>query len=136
MVKEIAAEKIKAGLRYAVVCPNVAGGTKDRIVQSKPVRTRSLAIIVDEPQVARTCILRAVRKCYVVFLWRYFFVLFRSRLFDFIEARTLCPIVFRYTCAPTATHGYITTVWDPFCFFGSAAFSEYFCSFHFVRCAF
>ena len=47
-----------------------------------------------------------------------FSVLFRLRLFDFIEAGTLCPIVFRYlyACGPTAIHSYITTVWDPFCF--------------------
>ena len=58
MAKWIVAEKIKAGLRHAVVCPNVTGRTKERIVQSKRARAGSLAL-VDYPQVARTCILRA-----------------------------------------------------------------------------
>ena len=31
MAKRIAAKKAKAGLRYAVVCPNVTGRTKERI---------------------------------------------------------------------------------------------------------
>ena len=33
MAKWIAAEKAKAGLRHAVVCPNVMGRSKERIVQ-------------------------------------------------------------------------------------------------------
>ena len=43
MAKWIAAEKVKAGLRHAVVCPNVTGGTKKRIAQSKRARAGSLA---------------------------------------------------------------------------------------------
>ena len=35
MAKWSAAQKIRAGLRHAVVCPNARGGTKERIVQSK-----------------------------------------------------------------------------------------------------
>ena len=35
MAKWIAAEKNKAGLRHAVVCPNVTGRTKERIAQTK-----------------------------------------------------------------------------------------------------
>ena len=35
MAKWIAAEKARAGLRHAVVCPNVMGRTKERIVQKK-----------------------------------------------------------------------------------------------------
>ena len=34
MAKWIAAEKNKAGLRHAVVCPNVTGRTKERITRS------------------------------------------------------------------------------------------------------
>ena len=34
MAKWIAAEKTKAGLRHAVVCPNVTGRTKERIATS------------------------------------------------------------------------------------------------------
>ena len=45
MAKWIAAEKIKAGLRHALVCPNVTGRTKERIAQSKRARAGSLAIV-------------------------------------------------------------------------------------------
>ena len=45
MAKFIAAEKIKAGLRHAVVCPNVTGRTKERIAQSKRARAGSLALV-------------------------------------------------------------------------------------------
>ena len=45
MAKWIAPEKNKAGLRHAVVCPNVTGRTKDRIPQSKLVRACSLALV-------------------------------------------------------------------------------------------
>ena len=45
MAKWVAAEKIKAGLRYAVVCPNVTGRTKKRIAQSKQARADSLALV-------------------------------------------------------------------------------------------
>ena len=64
MAKWIAAEKAKAGLRHALVCPNMAGRAKERIAQSKRARAGSLAI-VDEPQVARTCIGRLVCRCHV-----------------------------------------------------------------------
>ena len=43
--KWIAAEKAKAGLRHAVVCPNVTGRTKKRIAQSKRRRDGSLALV-------------------------------------------------------------------------------------------
>ena len=59
MAKWIVAEKAKAGLRHAVVCPNVTGRTKERIAQSKRARAGSLAL-VDLLQVAQTCILRAL----------------------------------------------------------------------------
>ena len=45
MAKWIAAEKIKAGLRHAVVCPNVTGRAKERIAQSKRARAGSLALV-------------------------------------------------------------------------------------------
>ena len=44
MVKWIAAKKVRAGLRYAVVCPNVTGRTKKRIARRKRARAGSLAI--------------------------------------------------------------------------------------------
>ena len=43
--KWIAAEKMRAGLRHAVVCPTVTRRTKDRTAQSKRVRAGSLAIV-------------------------------------------------------------------------------------------
>ena len=45
MAKLIAVEKAKAGLRHAVVCPNVTGRTKERIAQSKQARAGSLALV-------------------------------------------------------------------------------------------
>ena len=45
MAKWVVAEKVGAGLRHAVVCPNVTGRTKERIAQSKRVRADSLAIV-------------------------------------------------------------------------------------------
>ena len=45
MAKWIAVEKFKAGLRHAVVCPNVTGRTKERIAQNKRARAGSLAIV-------------------------------------------------------------------------------------------
>ena len=45
MVKWIAAEKVRAGLRHAVVCPYVTGRAKERIAQSKRARAGSLAIV-------------------------------------------------------------------------------------------
>ena len=45
MAKWIVAEKIKAGLRHAVVYPNVARRTKERIAQSKRARAGSLALV-------------------------------------------------------------------------------------------
>ena len=45
MAKLIVAEKVEAGLRHAVVCPNVAGRTKERIAQSKRARAGSLALV-------------------------------------------------------------------------------------------
>ena len=45
MAKWIFAEKTKAGLRHAVVCPNVTGRTKKRIAQSKRARAGSLALV-------------------------------------------------------------------------------------------
>ena len=45
MAKYIAAEKTKAGLRHAVVCPNMTGRTKKRIAQSKRTHAGSLALV-------------------------------------------------------------------------------------------
>ena len=45
LAKWLAAEKGRAGLRDAVVCPNVTGRTKERIAQSKQPRAGLLAIV-------------------------------------------------------------------------------------------
>ena len=46
MTKCIAAEKASsAGLRHALVCPNVTGNAKNRIAQRKRARAGSLAIV-------------------------------------------------------------------------------------------
>ena len=45
MAKWIAAEKVRADLRHAVVCPNVTERTKERIAQSKRARAGSLALV-------------------------------------------------------------------------------------------
>ena len=45
MAKWIVAEKTKAGLRHAVVCPNVTGRTKERTAQSKRARAGSLTLV-------------------------------------------------------------------------------------------
>ena len=45
MATWIAAEKGRAGLRHAAVCPNVTGRPKDRIAKSKRARAGSLAIV-------------------------------------------------------------------------------------------
>ena len=84
MAKWIVAEKVWARLRHEVVCPNVAGRTKERITQSKRTRAGSLAI-VDQPQMARTCTLRAD----VVLSFsgvRSVLFLFRFRILAFIKA--------------------------------------------------
>ena len=41
--KWIAVEKARAELRHAVVCPNMTGRTKEKIVQNKRARAGSLA---------------------------------------------------------------------------------------------
>ena len=102
MVKWIVAEKAKAGLRHAVVCPNVTGRKKERIAQSKWARAGSLAL-VDKPQVARTCILRAFglqmywRLSLVLRLFYFALLCFVFRLHAFfVEAAALRSIVLRY----------------------------------------
>ena len=45
MTKWIAAAKARAGVRHAVVCPNVTGRTEEKIVQSERARAGLLALI-------------------------------------------------------------------------------------------
>ena len=78
MAKWIVAEKTKAGLRHAVVCPNVTGRTNERIAQSKRACACSLAL-VDYSHKWRELVPsgRLVCKCHDVFLFCFgsFFVL-------------------------------------------------------------
>ena len=67
-----------AGLRYAVVCPNVIRKAKKRIAQSKRARAGSLAI-VNKPQMAQTRVIR-------VFLFADTVLLFSGILFRFFFA--------------------------------------------------
>ena len=45
MAKWIAAEKVRAGLRHAVVCSNVMRRTKEGIARSKRAHAGSLALV-------------------------------------------------------------------------------------------
>ena len=45
MAKWTGAEKARTGLRHAVICPNLAGRTKERIAQSKRTRAGSLVLV-------------------------------------------------------------------------------------------
>ena len=45
MAKWIVAEEARAGLRHAIICPNVAGRTKETIAQSKRARAGSFALV-------------------------------------------------------------------------------------------
>ena len=116
MAKLIAAEKARPGLWCAVICPSVTGRAKERIAQSKRARAGSLAI-VDQPQVARTCILRAdvvlsfSGVTFVLFCLVFVFLIsLKPR--SFVESF----FVLRYACAPTATRSYLTTVCGLFLF--------------------
>ena len=92
MAKWIVAEKIKAGLRHAVVCPNVTGRAKERIALSKRTRAGSLAL-VDYSHKWRELVPsgRLVCRCHDVF-FRYY-VCFVLRLYAFVEAAALRSIV-------------------------------------------
>ena len=69
---------------------------------------------------------RLVCRCHDVFLWCYtfVFVLFRLRLYAFVEAATLCSIVLRYAGAPIATTRLFIFYFG--LLFGDVSFSEYF----------
>ena len=110
MAKWIAAENVRAGLRHTRYSSMRESDENDQGKDSPKqacLRAGSLAI-VDQPQIAQTCILWPflVCRCRFVFLWRY--VCFG--LFAFIEAAALRSIFSRYTCAPAATFSQLTTV--------------------------
>ena len=66
----------------SIVCSNVTGRIKEMIAQSRRTRVGSLSI-VDEPQVARTCIFGRMSCCLSLALRLFCFVLFPFRLFRF-----------------------------------------------------
>ena len=127
MAKWIVAEKTKAGLRHAVVCPNVTGRTKKRIAQRK--RARAGFALVDQPQVARTCILRAlVCRWHGVCPWCFVcFVLLRFRLYAFVEAAALRSIVLRHAGVPIATRFFLFFVFL-FVYLEISLFPSIFCT--------
>ena len=124
MVKWIAAEKAKAGLRHTIVCPNGTGSTKKRIAQSKRARAGSLALLSSHKWRELVSSGRLACRCHDVFLWCYVcFILLRFRLYALVEAAPLRSIVLRYVGAPIATR---VSSFFSFCLFGDVAFSEYF----------
>ena len=78
MAKWMVAEKAKAGLRHAVVCPNVMGRTKKRIAQSKRACAGSLALFTSHKWRELISSGRLVCRCHGVFLWCYVFFCFAS----------------------------------------------------------
>ena len=92
MAKWIAVEEARAGLRHAVVCPNVTGRSKERIAQSKRVRAGLLALV--DPQVARTCILRAFSVWFADAMTSFSGVTFVLFCFVFVFVLSLKPRAF------------------------------------------
>ena len=116
MVKWIIAEKAKAGLRRAVLCPNVTGRAKERIAQSKRVRAGSLALVSSS---------RLVCRCHDVFLWCYVcFVLLRFRPYASVEVAALRSIALRYAGAPIAARDFFS----PFVYLEMSLFPSIFCT--------
>ena len=109
MAKWIAAEKARAGLRHAVVCPNVTGGTTERIAKGS-----GLVLIRSSKLISHKCILRADAvlsfsgATFVLFCFVFVFLLSRKPR-PFVQSF----FVLRYACAPTATSSYLTTVCAP-----------------------
>ena len=131
MTKWIAAEKVKARLRHAVVCPNVTGKTKKRIAQSKRlvlVRSPLLTSHKWRELVPSGCL---VCRFHDVFLWRYVcFVLLRFRLYAFVEAAALRSIVLQYAGAPIATRFFFVfcSLFFPFVYLEMSFFSSILCT--------
>ena len=109
MAKWIVAEKTKAGLRHAVVSPNVTGRTKERIAQSKRAhRTLCSPLLTSHKWRELVPYGSLVCRCHDVFLWCYVWLdfallCFAFRLYAFVEAAALRSIILRYAGAPIAT---------------------------------
>ena len=118
------AEKAKAGLWHAVVCPNVTGRTKKRIAESKQARAGSLALV-------DYLIATSGANLYPTDVWfadvmtsfsGVTFVLFCFVFVSMLSLKALRSFVLRYAGAPIAIH----VCFFSFCSFGDVAFSEYF----------
>ena len=125
MAKWTAAEKTKAGLLRAIVCPNVMGNTKERIAQkSGLVLVRSPLLTSHKWRELVSSAARLIYRCHDVFLWCYVsFLLFLFGLYACVEAAALRSIVLRYAGAPIATR---VSFFFSFCLFGDVGFFEYF----------
>ena len=104
MMKLIAAEKTKAGLRHAVVCPNVTGRTKKRIAQSKRARAGSLALVETRHKWRELVSSGRLvcRRCHAVFSLVLRLFCFASFFRAFVEAAALRSNVLRYAGVPIA----------------------------------
>ena len=89
IAKWIAAEKARAGLWHAVVCPNVTRRTKEMIAQSKRARAGSLAIMTSHKRRELASSECLVCRCHIIFLWCHVFcfVLFRFRILLSLRSR-------------------------------------------------
>ena len=126
MAKWIAAEKARAGLRHAVVCPNVTGRTKEKIAQSKRARAGRSPLLISHKWRELVSSGRLVCRCHDAFSG-VTFVLF---CFVFVFMLSLKPrpfiqsfFILRYAGASIATRVFFLS---SFCLFGDVAFSEYF----------
>ena len=104
MAKWIAAEEARAGLRHAVVRPNVTVRTKERI----PPKASGLVLVRSPLSTShkwRELVSsgRLVCKCHDVFLWCCLsFLFFVFVFYHFVEAAALRSSVLRYARAPIA----------------------------------
>ena len=132
MAKWIVAEKTKAGLRHAVVCPNVTGRTKKTRLNKASglvlVRSPMLTSHMWREHVSSG---RLVCRCHGVFslVLRFFlfcFVFCLYHIYAVVEAGARRSIVLRYAGVPIATRvSFLLFIWR-------CRFFEYFFRFLFV----
>ena len=117
--KWIVAEKTKAGLRHAVVCPNVTGRIKKRIAQSKRACAGSLALLTSHKWRELVFSGRLVCRCHgvVSLMLRLFCFASFFRPYVFVEAAALRSIVLQYTGVPIATRVFFFLFLSLFLFF-------------------
>ena len=107
MAKCIAAEKVRAGLRHAVVCPNVTGRTKKRILIAQSGAN------LYPPGVWFADVMSSFSGIGITFVFFVFVFMLSLKPRPFIQSF----FVLRYACAPIATRSYLTTVFASFFFF-------------------